>query len=474
MSKNTLFDKVWGLHTVRSLPGGQDQILVGLHLVHEVTSPQAFSMIKERGLRVRFPHRTFATADHIVPTINRNRPLADPLAEEMLQHLERNCKEHGITLFSIGNDNQGVIHIIGPELGLTHPGMVIACGDSHTSTHGAFGAIALGIGTTQVANVLATGCLLLEKPKVRQIKVTGKLADGVTAKDVILAIINRLGVKGGIGYAYEYAGSVIESMDMEARMTLCNMSIEGGAQCGYVNPDAETINYLRFRKYVPQEAVFDTASMYWLKLVSEKDAEYDDVVELRGEEIEPMMTWGITPGQSISVNGNLPLIPKWGTKEAEEDAGAISQGLEYMGFAAGKPLIGTPIQVAFIGSCTNGRISDLQEAARLIQKHQLHVAPGVRALVVPGSENVRRWAMSEGLDKIFIKAGWEFREAGCSMCLAMNPDKLQGRELCVSTSNRNFKGRQGSPTGRTILMSPASVVACASTGIITDVRTLGN
>ncbi len=460
MSSKTLFDKVWDLHTVRSLPNGQVQLLVGLHLIHEVTSPQAFPMIEARGLGVRFPHRTFATVDHIVPTINRARPLLDPLAEEMLQHLERNCRKHGIKLFNLGDPEQGIVHVIGPELGLTQPGMVIACGDSHTSTHGAFGAIALGIGTTQIASVLATGCLLLEKPKVRQIYVDGALGNGVTAKDVILAIINKLGVKGGIGYAYEYAGSAIESLSMEGRMTICNMSIEGGAQCGYVNPDATTANYLHGRPYAPAYGdAFVRATEYWHSIVSSEDAQFDDRFTLNGGEIEPMMTYGITPGESIPVTGRIP-------------DNASREALEYMQFRAGMPLIGQPVNVAFIGSCTNGRISDFREAAALIKSKGLKVAPNVKALAVPGSEQVRKQAESEGLHTIFTESGWQWREAGCSMCLAMNSDKLVGDQLCASTSNRNFKNRQGSPTGRTILMSPASVVACASQGCISDVRQL--
>ncbi|MEI6479969.1 MAG: 3-isopropylmalate dehydratase large subunit [bacterium] len=456
MGQNTLFDKVWDLHTVRSL-GGQDQILVGTHLIHEVTSPQAFPMIEERDLCVRFPKRTFATVDHIVPTDVRSRPLQDPIAETMLQHLERNTSKHNIALFNLGDKDQGIVHIIGPELGITQPGMVIACGDSHTSTHGAFGAIALGIGTTQIACVLATGCLLLERPKVRKIQIDGALGESVTAKDIILAIINRLGVKGGIGFAYEFAGSAIRELDMEARMTICNMSIEGGAQCGYINPDEHTIEYLHDRKYVPKGNNYQKAVTWWLSLASGPDAEYDDIFELPAEEIEPMMTYGITPGQSIGVSQIIPI-------NAPQDA------LDYMLLEAGKPLLGTEVDVAFIGSCTEGRISDFREAANLIKRYGLKVAPGVTALAVPGSEAVRRQAEQEGLHKIFIESGWQWREAGCSMCLAMNPDKLRGSQLCASSSNRNFKGRQGSPTGRTVLMSSLSVVACATAGKIADVR----
>lgn len=463
MSKNTMFDKVWDRHTVRVLPNGQTQLLIGLHLIHEVTSPQAFPMLRERGLKVRFPQRTFATVDHIVPTSveGRKRPFLDVIADEMLSEIEKNCREFGITFFGLDNENQGIVHVIGPELGLTQPGMTIACGDSHTSTHGAFGSIAFGIGTTQVANVLASQCLLVQKPKVRQIKVNGELTPGVYAKDIILAIIGKLGVKGGIGYAYEYAGQAVEALDMEGRMTVCNMSIEGGATCGYVNPDYKTVSYLRGRKYVPQGDAYDLAAGTWLNYghSSGADAEFDDIVELDGKTIPPMITWGITPGQVVGVDQNLP-------------ENADLEALAFMDFKAGQPIIGTKVDVAFIGSCTNGRITDLREAASIVQKHGLKVAKGVKALVVPGSETVRKQAVAEGLDEVFRNAGFDWRGAGCSMCLAMNPDKLVGRELCVSSSNRNFKGRQGSPTGRTLLMSPASVVASAAAGEVTDVRQL--
>ena len=461
MSK-TLFDKVWKQHTVRVLPNGQTQLLIGRHLIHEVTSPQAFAMLRERGLKVRFPQSTFATVDHIVPTSEegRKRPFLDVIADQMLSEIEKNCRDFGITFFGLGDEGQGIVHVIGPELGITQPGMTIACGDSHTSTHGAFGSIAFGIGTTQVANVLASQCLLVQKPKVRQIRVDGELAPGVYAKDIILAIIGKLGVKGGIGYAYEYAGQAIEALDMEGRMTICNMSIEGGATCGYVNPDQTTINYLHGRKYAPKGSVnFLNAKRWWLSVASEPDAQFDDVVELDGNTIPPMVTWGITPGQVVGVDQNLP-------KNADPEA------LAFMGFKAGQPIIGTKVDVAFIGSCTNGRITDLREAASIVQKHGLKVAKGVKALVVPGSEMVLKQAVAEGLDEIFRVAGFDWRGAGCSMCLAMNPDKLVGRELCVSSSNRNFKGRQGSPIGRTLLMSPASVVASAAAGEVADIRQL--
>ena len=462
MSNRTLFDKVWGRHTVRDLPNRQTQLLIGLHLVHEVTSPQAFAMLRERGLEVRFPHRTFATVDHIIPTTTQGliRPFQDIVADQMLSEITQNCQQFGIKFFGLGHPGQGIVHVIGPELGLTQPGQTIACGDSHTSTHGAFGSIAFGIGTTQVANVLATQCLLVQKPKVRQIKVNGTLRPGVYAKEVILAIIGKLGVKGGIGYAYEYAGSVIKALDMEGRMTICNMSIEGGATCGYINPDNITMEYLAGREYTPkspedvQQLYIDVAAIR-----SDVDAEYDDVVELNGDFIVPMVTWGITPEQVIGIDQHIP-------NNADPEA------LAYMGFKAGQPIAGTKVDVAFIGSCTNGRITDLREAASIIEKYDLKVAPGVKALVVPGSEDVRKRAVAEGLDEIFRDAGFEFREPGCSMCLAMNPDKLVGNQLCVSSSNRNFKNRQGSPTGRTLLMSPASVVASAVAGEVRDVRNL--
>ena len=462
--RQTLLQKVWDAHAVRTLTTGQTQLFIGLHLIHEVTSPQAFDMLRLRGGKVAFPNRTFATVDHIVPTLNQSRPFLDVLAEEMMSALEKNCREFGIPLYDITNANQGIVHVIGPELGLTQPGMTIACGDSHTSTHGAFGAIAFGIGTSQVRDVLASQCLAMEPLKVRRITVNGALQPGVYAKDVILDIIRRLGVKGGTGYAYEYGGDTFDRMTMEERMTVCNMSIEGAARVGYVNPDETTFKYMEGRPFVPQGADFAKARQWWASLASDADANYDDVVLMDAAAIEPTVTWGINPGQSVGISEKLPSP----STVASEDKASIAEALEFMSFRGGMPIAGTKIDVAFIGSCTNGRISDLREAARLVQGHQ--VAKHVQALVVPGSQAVRKLAEQEGLDKIFTAAGFEWRAAGCSMCLAMNPDQLQGRQICASSSNRNFKGRQGSPTGRTLLMSPAMVAAAALAGEVVDVR----
>lgn len=468
MSKGTLFDKVWDLHTVQVLPSGQTQLFIGLHLIHEVTSPQAFAMLRDRNLSVLLPERTVATVDHIVPTEDQARPFADPLAEEMMQALEQNCAEHKIRFYNLHSGRQGIVHVIAPEQGLTQPGMTIACGDSHTSTHGAFGAIAFGIGTSQVRDVLASQTLALSKLKVRRVEVNGALPVGVYAKDVILHIIRTLGVKGGVGYAYEFAGTTFEQMSMEERMTVCNMSIEGGARCGYVNPDQITFEYLKDRDFAPQSDEWEQAVQWWTSLRSEPDAVYDDTVAFDASEIAPTVTWGITPGQGIAVNESVPL------PESLPDSERVlaSEAYQYMDLKPGAPIEGTKIDVCFIGSCTNGRISDLREAATIAQGK--HVVADVKAFVVPGSEQVKRQAESEGLDAIFREAGFEWREPGCSMCLAMNPDKLEGRQMSASSSNRNFKGRQGSASGRTLLMSPAMVVAAAVTGKVTDVRHLLN
>ena len=466
MSKGTLFDKVWDLHTVGTLPSGLTQLFIGLHLIHEVTSPQAFSMLKGRDLKVLFPQRTIATVDHIVPTENQARPFRDNMAEEMIQALEKNCQAHNITFYNIGSGNQGIVHVIAPELGLTQPGMTIACGDSHTSSHGAFGAIAFGIGTSQVRDVLASQTLSLSKLKVRKIEVNGNLKPGVYAKDVILHIIRTLGVKGGVGYAYEFAGTTFAQMNMEERMTVCNMAIEGGARCGYVNPDEITYDYLQNRDFAPKGADWEKALNWWQSLSSNPDAEYDDIVVFNAEAIPPTVTWGITPGQGIGVDEKIPTAAEL----LEEDRLIAEEAYSYMNLYPGQPIQGTKIDVCFIGSCTNGRISDLREAAKIAQGRQ--VAAGVKAFVVPGSERVKKEAEAEGLDKIFVKAGFEWREPGCSMCLAMNPDKLQGRQISASSSNRNFKGRQGSSSGRTLLMSPAMVATAAIKGEIADVRAL--
>ena len=459
-----LLNKVWDLHKVATLDTGQDQLFIGLHLIHEVTSPQAFEMIRERGLTVLYPQRTFATVDHIVPTADQERPFADPLAEQMMQALERNTEEYGIEFFGLTTEHQGIVHVIGPELGLTQPGMTIACGDSHTSTHGAFGSIGFGIGTSQIRDVLATQCMAISRPKVRKIEVSGSLREGAYAKDIILRIIADLGVQGGLGYAYEYNGNAIHELSMEGRMTICNMSIEGGARVGYVNPDRTTFDYIDGRRYAPKGPDFEAAVDYWKSIASDADADYDDVFHLDANTLEPMITWGINPGQAIPVTGSTPILSSLddGLRETAEKA------YKHMDLQEGQSLQGHPINVAFLGSCTNSRISDLREAAKIVGGKKVHSS--VRAFVVPGSMQVAKQAESEGLAKIFSDAGFEWRGAGCSMCLAMNPDKLQGRELCASSSNRNFVGRQGSATGRTVLMSPAMVGAAAISGEIVDVR----
>jgi 3-isopropylmalate/(R)-2-methylmalate dehydratase large subunit len=453
----TLFDRVWNAHAVRTLPSGQTQLFVGLHLIHEVTTPQAFDMLRQHGWKVAFPERTFGTVDHIVPTLTRQRPFLDVMAEEMAAALERNCRDAGIPLWTLDSDQQGIVHVIGPELGLTQPGMTIACGDSHTSTHGALGAIALGIGTSQVRDVLASQCLAVDPLKVRRIDVNGRLRPGVYAKDVILTIIRRLGVDGGVGFAYEYGGSTIDAMTIDERMTICNMSIEGGARAGYVNPDETTFAFLRGRKYAPAGAAFERAVAWWRTIASDPGASYADRVTFDAAAIEPTVTWGINPGQSVGITE--PIAGRAG-----------DEAFAFMGFRPGAHVAGTRIDVAFIGSCTNGRLSDLEAAAEIVRGR--HVAPHVKALVVPGSQAVRREAEARGLHELFLRAGFEWRGAGCSMCLGMNTDRLEGRQVCASSSNRNFKGRQGSPTGRTLLMSPAMVAAAAIAGEVVDVRTM--
>ena len=463
MARN-LFQKVWDDHVVGQLDSGQYQIFIALHLIHEVTSPQAFGMLNDKGLSVAYPKRTFATVDHIIPTTAQSRPLQDDMAEKMIQVLENATREHGIEFFALGSGSQGIVHVVGPELGLTLPGMTICCGDSHTSTHGAFGCIALGIGTSQVRDVLASQTIAMDPLQVRRIRVEGSLGVGVTAKDVILHIIRILGVNGGVGYAYEYAGAVIENMTMEERMTVCNMSIEGGARCGYINPDETTFAFLHGKERVPDGADFEAAVATWAAYASDADATYDDEVVIDGADIGPTVTWGITPAQAINITETIP--DPDAVIGLERDL--ISDALNHMRFEANSPIAGTSIDVAFIGSCTNGRLSDFQAVAQLIAGQQ--VLSSVRAIAVPGSEKVDKAARALGLHKIFEAAGFEWRKPGCSMCLAMNSDKLKGDQVCASSSNRNFIGRQGSPTGRTILMSPTMVAAAAIKGEVTDAR----
>ena len=467
MSEGTLYDKVWDQHKVTKLPTGQDQLFIGLHLVHEVTSPQAFGMLKERDMDVAYPERTHATVDHIVPTGNRDRPFADDAAEEMLSELEMNVRDSGIDFSDPDSGDQGIVHVIGPEQGLTQPGMTIVCGDSHTSTHGAFGALAFGIGTSQIRDVLATQTVAMEKQKVRKIQVDGELGEGVEAKDVILEIIRRLGTEGGVGYVYEYAGEAIENLGMEGRMSICNMSIEGGARAGYVNPDETTYEWLESTDaFADDPEKFEQLKTYWESISSDADAEYDDVVTIDGSEIEPTVTWGTTPAQGIGVTEPIP-DPETLPADKQETA---RQAMAHMDVEPGDTMEGYNIDVAFLGSCTNARLKDLRDAAAFVEGHE--VDDDVRAMVVPGSQRVQRAAEAEGLDEVFTEAGFDWREPGCSMCLGMNDDQLEGAETSASSSNRNFVGRQGSKDGRTVLMSPAMVAAAAVAGEVTDVREL--
>jgi len=467
MSKGTLYDKVWDRHKVTRLPTGQDQLFVGLHLIHEVTSPQAFGMLRERDLEVAFPKLTHATVDHIVPTADQSRPYKEDAAEEMMAELEENVREAGIEFSDPTTGDQGIVHVIGPEQGITQPGKTIVCGDSHTSTHGAFGALAFGIGTSQIRDVLATGTVAMEKQKVRKIQIDGELGDGVEAKDVILEIIRRLGTEGGVGYVYEYAGEAIERLGMEGRMSICNMSIEGGARAGYVNPDETTYEWMKETDYFQENPEkFDELKPYWESIRSDADAEYDDVVHIDANELEPVVTWGTTPGQGVGISDPIP-EPESLPKEKQDTA---RRAQEHMRVEPGETMEGYDIDVAFLGSCTNARLPDLRRAARIVEGRQ--VDDDVRAMVVPGSQRVQRTAEEEGLKDTFEEAGFEWRNAGCSMCLGMNEDQLEGDEACASSSNRNFVGRQGSKDGRTVLMSPRMVAAAAINGEVSDVRDL--
>ncbi len=467
MSERTLYDKVWDEHTVTELPTGQTQLFVGLHLIHEVTSPQAFGMLEERDLEVAYPKLTHATVDHIVPTANQDRPYSDDAAERMMAELEENVRNSGIDFSDPTTGDQGIVHVIGPEQGLTQPGKTIVCGDSHTSTHGAFGALAFGIGTSQIRDVLATGTIAMEKQQVRKIQVDGELGPGVEAKDIILEIIRRLGTEGGVGYVYEYAGEAIENLGMEGRMSICNMSIEGGARAGYVNPDETTYEWLEQTDFFQEHPeTFEELKPYWESIRSDADAEYDDIVHIDANELEPVVTWGTTPGQGIGITDPIPAPEEL----ADEKQDTARRAQEHMRVEPGETMEGYQIDVAFLGSCTNARLPDLRRAGAIVEGREVH--EDVRAMVVPGSQRVQQAAKEEGLKDIFEAAGFEWRNAGCSMCLGMNEDQLEGDEACASSSNRNFIGRQGSKDGRTVLMNPRMVAAAAVTGEVTDVREL--
>ncbi len=458
----TLAEKVWSDHVVRSVEGEPDLLYIDLHLIHEVTSPQAFDGLRAAGRKVRRPDLTVATEDHNVPTIDIDKPIADPISAAQVAALRNNCAEFGVEIYSLGNAEQGIVHVVGPQLGLTQPGMTVVCGDSHTSTHGAFGALAFGIGTSEVEHVLATQTLPLKPFKTMAITVNGKLPAGVTAKDLILTIIAKIGTGGGQGYVLEYRGEAIRDLSMEARMTICNMSIEAGARAGMIAPDETTFEYIKGRDHAPKGADWDAAVEYWKTLPTDADVTFDEEVIIDASTLSPFVTWGTNPGQGLPLSANIP-NPAEITDETEKVA--AEKALAYMGLTAGAPLKSVKIDTVFLGSCTNGRIEDLRAAAGIIKGHK--VAEGVRMLVVPGSVRVRLEAMAEGLDKVFSEAGAEWREAGCSMCLAMNPDKLTPGERSASTSNRNFEGRQG-PGGRTHLVSPQVAAATAIRGTLSS------
>jgi 3-isopropylmalate/(R)-2-methylmalate dehydratase large subunit len=460
MVPRTLYQKIWDAHAVAPVNTVEWLLYIDRHLLNEVTSPQAFEGLAAVGRRVRRPDLTIAVADHNVPTEARDQPIADPESRVQVETLERNVAEFGVPYVPLLSRAQGIIHVIGPELGLTLPGLTIVCGDSHTATHGAFGALAFGIGTSEVEHVLATQTLVQKPSKSMLVRVEGQLGKGITAKDLMLKIIGVIGTAGGTGHVIEYGGETIRALDMAGRMTVCNMSIEAGARAGLIAPDETTFEYLRGRQLAPQGAAFDEAIPDWLALRSDDGAQYDRVVELDASTIEPMVTWGTSPEAVTTIGGRVP-------KASTSDAAQLRRMVDYMGLESGQSLAGLPIDVAFIGSCTNGRLEDLRDAAAIIKGR--HVAPGVRALVVPGSGTIKAAAEAEGIDRIFLDAGFEWREAGCSMCLGMNPDRLQPGQRCASTSNRNFEGRQG-PGGRTHLMSPAMVAAAAIEGCIVDVR----
>jgi 3-isopropylmalate/(R)-2-methylmalate dehydratase large subunit len=466
MTPQTIIEKLWQSHVVHEQPGSPTLLYIDLHLVHEVTSPQAFEGLRQRGRRVRRPDLTFATTDHSIPTTDRSLPILDPIAAKQVNQLEINCREFGIPIEGIHGARQGIVHVIGPELGLTQPGMTVVCGDSHTATHGACGALAFGIGTSEVEHVLATQCLLQRPSKTFEVRVDGTLKPGVTAKDIILSLLSTIGVGGGTGCVFEYRGSAIRSLSMEQRMTVCNMSIEGGARAGLVAPDDTTYQYLNGRTFAPKGAAWDAALARWKKLPTDEGARYDKQISIDADALEPMITYGTNPGMGMRINDPVP-DPSNISDPLERDS--VSKALRYMGLEAGKSLIGHSVDVVFIGSCTNSRISDLRSAAALLKGRK--VSPKVRVMVVPGSQAVKAQAEAEGLPKIFRDAGCDYREPGCSMCIAMNGDQLEPGQYGVSTSNRNFEGRQGKG-GRTFLVSPLTAAATAVAGVVTDVRTM--
>jgi 3-isopropylmalate/(R)-2-methylmalate dehydratase large subunit len=464
MPPRTLFEKIWDAHVIAAPEGQSPLLYIDLHLVHEVTSPQAFDGLRANGRRVRQPLRTVATVDHNIPTTPRGLPILDPIAAKQIEALQKNCREFGVSLFDMDSAEQGIVHVIGPELGITLPGMTIVCGDSHTSTHGAFGSLAFGIGTSEVEHVLATQCLPQKKPKTMQIRVNGRLVKGVTAKDLALGIIGQIGTDGATGSVIEYSGDAVRALSMEGRMTLCNMSIEGGAKAGMIAPDETTFEYVRGRRFAPKGNEWEKAVSYWRTLASDQDAIFDRVVEIDASSLSPFVTWGTNPGMVVAVTGRVPELKNF---PEDADRRAAEQALAYMGLNPGTPMEEIKVDRVFIGSCTNSRIEDLREAAR-VAKGQ-HVNSKVRAMVVPGSQAVKKAAEDEGLHRIFLDAGFEWRESGCSMCLGMNPDILQPGERCASTSNRNFEGRQGRG-GRTHLVSPMMAAAAAIAGHFTDIR----
>ena len=462
----TLFDKIWDKHVVEKIPDGPSVLYIDQHFIHEVTSPQAFKGIEQRGIPLFRPRQTIATADHNVPTINQHLPIKDELSRMQVEQLINNCNKHGVELYGLGHPYQGIVHVIGPELGITQPGMTIVCGDSHTSTHGAFGTIAFGIGTSEVEMVFASQCVLQTKPKTMRINIDGDLQKGVVSKDIILYIIARISASGATGFFVEYAGSTIRSLSMEARMTICNMSIEMGARGGMIAPDETTFNYVKGRPFAPKGNSWDEKLAEWKELYSDTDAVFDAEININAADIPPMITYGTNPGLGIAVNGHIPVLEQIADEGEKKN---IEKALQYMGLKSGASLVGMPVQHVFIGSCTNSLIEDLREVAELVKGRKKN--DGVKVMIVPGSQQVAKQVHAEGLDRIFAEAGFQIRQAGCSACLGMNEDKVPAGEYCISTSNRNFEGRQGAGA-RTLLASPLTAAAAAITGVVTDIREL--